>query len=176
MRPLFPTPGALKLLFTDTDSLAYSVGTDDFFAAMSTRPEEFDFSNLPPEHPSYSLVNKMVPGKMKDDNAGCTMVEFVGHRAKAYSYLKMVDGKIENAKRLKGISKCVVKNEISHEDYRNTLMNQKILMASIPAIRSKSHMLYTIEQSKKALAFYDDKRYILPDNIHTLPHGHYATL
>ena len=176
MQPLFPAPGALRLLFTDTDSLAYSVITDDLFGIMSTRSEEFDFSNLPPSHPSFSEANKMVPGKMKDENAGSRMIEFVGHRAKAYSYLKMKNGKIANDKRLKGISKAVVANEITHEHYRMALLNQKVQMAHIPAIRSEEHNVFTIDQTKKALSYYDDKRFILEDGINTLPHGHYATL
>ena len=78
MRPLFPEEGALKLLFTDTDSLVYAMRTDDMFAALSSQAHEFDFSNLPADHNSFSVLNKMTPGKMKDEIKGASMLEFVG--------------------------------------------------------------------------------------------------
>ena len=41
------------------------------------------------------------------------------------------------------------------------------------AIRSMKHKVYTIEQNKKSLVPYDDKRFLLNDGITTLPYGHY---
>ena len=40
-------------------------------------------------------------------------------------------------------------------------------------IRSYKHILKTIEINKKCLSAYDDKRYIFPDGVHTLAHGHF---
>ena len=40
-------------------------------------------------------------------------------------------------------------------------------------IRSYKHILKTIEINKKCLSAYDEKRYILPDEVHTLAHGHF---
>jgi hypothetical protein len=40
-------------------------------------------------------------------------------------------------------------------------------------IRSKQHTIYTVEMNKISLATHDDKRFILPNNVDTLPHGHY---
>jgi len=40
-------------------------------------------------------------------------------------------------------------------------------------IRSHHHKLYTIEQNKKSLSSFDDKRYILNNGVDTLAHGHY---
>ncbi len=54
-----------KLLFTDTDSLCYQIETEDVYADMVARSEHFDFSNYPRDHPSYSVANKKVIGKMK---------------------------------------------------------------------------------------------------------------
>jgi len=39
-------------------------------------------------------------------------------------------------------------------------------------IQSKKHQLYTFRINKLALNSDDDKRYILPDRINTLPYGH----
>ena len=38
---------------------------------------------------------------------------------------------------------------------------------------SKNHRIYLQDREKKTLSRYDDKRYILPDGIHTLAYGHY---
>ena len=38
--------------------------------------------------------------------------------------------------------------------------------------KSKNHEIFTYEDDKISLCDFDDKRYILPDGIHTLPYGH----
>ena len=83
-----------KLLFTDTDSLAYEIETEDFYADIAGDVEErFDTSNYPKKHPSGIKigVNKKIIGMMKDEAAGKQIDEFVGLRAKLYSY-KMFEG------------------------------------------------------------------------------------
>ncbi len=40
-------------------------------------------------------------------------------------------------------------------------------------IRSYKHELYTVEQNKKVLSPFDDKRFICVDKINTLLWGHY---
>ena len=39
-------------------------------------------------------------------------------------------------------------------------------------IRSFGHRVFTVRQQKAGLAAYDDKRFVLPDCISTLAHGH----
>ena len=78
-----------KLLFTDTDSLMYEIKTGDFYKDMSEDVENrFDTSDYPPNHPSGipTGCNKKVLGVFKDEAAGKIMEEFVGLRAKLYSY------------------------------------------------------------------------------------------
>ena len=78
-----------KLLFTDTDSLAYEIKTEDFYQDISSDVEEkFDTSNYAKNHPSgiKTGCNKKVIGMMKDEYGGEQMLEFVGLRAKMYSY------------------------------------------------------------------------------------------
>ena len=77
-----------KLLFTDTDSLAYEIQTEDFYKDISEEVEaKFDTSNFPKNHPSGIpvRVNKKVIGMFKDECGGKIMQEFVGLRAKLYS-------------------------------------------------------------------------------------------
>jgi hypothetical protein len=161
------------LLFTDTDSLAYEIKTEDFYADISNDVEtRFDTSEYPKEHPSgiKTGVNKKVVGMFKDEAAGKQIEEFVGLRAKLYSY-KMWDGK-EN-KKCKGVKKNVVEHTITHEDYKNTLFSRQNIYRTMNVIRSYQHEMFTEQVNKVALSGDDDKRVIQDDCIHTLAHGHY---
>ena len=114
-----------KLLFTDTDSLMYEIKTEDFYKDISGDVKDrFDTSDYPPNHPSGipTGCNKKVLGIFKDEVAGRIIEEFVGLRAKLYSY-KMFEG--EESKKCKGIKKSVVKKSITHEDYKNCFLLEK---------------------------------------------------
>ena len=159
-----------KLLFTDTDSLTYKIYTEDIYDDMLKNSQLFDFSGYNPNHKCFSLDNKKVIGKMKDELDGLPMTEFVGLKAKLYSY-KTTN---KENKRAKGIQKAVVRKNICHKDYKNTVFNHSNKSVDTYAIRSINHQIFTIKQKKKALSSFDDKRFILPDGITTLPHGHKA--
>merc|ERR1711873_293433 len=79
-------PGA-KLLFTDTDSFCYWIPTESNIYEDIKGEDWFDFSNYPQDHPNYDTINKLVPGKFKDEMGGTVIIEFVGLRAKMYSIL-----------------------------------------------------------------------------------------
>ena len=161
-----------KLLFTDTDSLMYEIETDDFYQDIKGDVEsKFDTSNFVKDHPSgIQGKNKKVIGMMKDEAGGKIIEEFVGLRAKLYSY-KMFEG--EEEKKCKGIKKSVVKNNISFEDYKDCLFSRKEQMRKMNVIISHKHEMFTETINKIALSADDDKRYILEDGIKTLAHGHY---
>ena len=163
-----------KLLFSDTDSLMYEIETEDFYKDISGDVKnKFDTSDYPENHPSGIPTgeNKKVLGKMKDEAAGKIIKEFVGLRAKLYSY-KMYEGEKE-IKKCKGIKKQVVESSISHEDYKTCLLTGKEQLRKQNILRSYSHEVYTEEVNKVALSALDDKRYILSDGVHTLAWGHY---
>jgi hypothetical protein len=71
-----------KLLFTDTDSLTYAVETPDIYEDMRADLSRFDTSDYPVDHKCYSLVNKKVLLKMKDESNGAPIRGFVGLRSK----------------------------------------------------------------------------------------------
>ena len=163
-----------KLLFSDTDSLMYEIETEDFYKDISGDVKnKFDTSDYPENHPSGIPTgeNKKVLGKMKDEAAGKIIKEFVGLRAKLYSY-KMYEGEKE-IKKCKGIKKQVVESSISHEDYKTCLTTGKEQLRKQNILRSYNHEVYTEEVNKVALSALDDKRYILSDGVHTLAWGHY---
>ena len=155
-----------KLLFTDTDSLCYEIETDDFFADISGDVDAmFDTSNFPKDHVSaIQGKNKKVPGMMKDEAGGKIIEEFVGLRAKLYSY-KMFEGKTE--KKCKGIKKSIIKNNISFDDYKKCLMRGVEQIRKMNVIRSHKHEIFSETVNKVALSADDDKRIILADGVST---------
>ena len=162
-----------KLLFTDTDSLMYEIETEDFYKDISEDVKNrFDTSDYPENHPSGipTGINKKVLGMFKDEAGGKTIKEFVGLRAKLYSF-KMDEG--GESKKCKGVKKQVVESSISHEDYKTCLTTGKEQLRKQNILRSYNHEAYTEEVNKIALSAQDDKRYILSDGIHTLAWGHY---
>jgi len=163
-----------KLLFTDTDSLAYEIETEDFYKDISKDVKSlFDTSNYPKDHPSCieTGVNKKIIGMFKDEAGGQQITEFVGLRAKLYSY-RMDEGKEE--KKCKGVKKAVVKKCISFDNYKDCLFNKQPQMRKMNVIRSHKHEVYTETVNKVALSHEDDKRIICEDGVHTFAHGHYS--
>ena len=100
---------------------------------------------------------------MKDEAGGKIIEEFVGLRAKFYSY-KMFEGKEEKNK---GIKKSVVKKDICHENYRECLFSEQPQMRKINIIRSHKHEVFSETVNKIALSANDDKRVIREDRIST---------
>ena len=95
-----------KLLFTDTDSLAYEITIKDFYKDINPDIEKrFDTSYWQTNHPSgiKTELNSEVLGMFKDEAGGKQIFEFVGLRAKLYSY-KMVHGSED--KKCKGDKEC----------------------------------------------------------------------
>ena len=184
-----------KLLFTDTDSLAYLIETDDIYKDMIEERDRYDFSDYPDNHPCFSNLpmreiqqikqqNKKVLGKFKDELNGFSINEWVGVRAKVYSFTihrdqendfleyKKIKGDI-CTKKLKGVKRSIVKNKITHEHYKQCVLENKSKSATFISFRSFQHQLYTIKQTKTALVNFDDKRFMLPGGVETLAHGHY---
>ena len=162
----------VRLLFTDTDSLMIEVETEDFYKDIAPDVHKwFDTSNFPTNHSSgiSTGVNKMVIGMFKSEVGGKIITEFVGLRAKNYSYV--CDGK--EYKKCKGIKKSVTEKDIHHEDYINCLFEDVQLRRKMNVIRSRRHVLRSEEINKVALSANDDKRVVLQDGVHTLAHGHF---
>ena len=84
----------IKLLFTDFESLAYEIKTNNFYKDINPDIEKrFDTSDYPINHLSRikTALNSKVLGMFKDEAGVKQIVEFVDLRAKLY-YYKMLDG------------------------------------------------------------------------------------
>ena len=159
-----------KLLFTDTDSLTYEIEAEDVYQDFHNDKEKFDFSEYDKSSKFFDESNKKVIGKFKDESCGKTIKEFVGLRSKMYSYVKDNN---KGGKTAKGIKKCVIKKDISHENYKETLFNNKQMHHTMKTIRSQNHQLGSFEMNKVTLSCFDDKRYILDDGITSYAYGHH---
>ena len=104
---------------------------------------------------------------MKDEAGGKIIQQCVCLGARQYSF-KMWEDSSEHKR-----CKNVVKKHITHDDYKNCLLNREELMRKMNVIRSHLHDVYTEEVNKVALSAEDDKRVIMEDGIHTLAYGHY---
>ena len=79
---------------------------------------------------------------MKDELGEKIMTEFVAFRPKTYSYL-MADG--NGNKKTKRTKKCVIKERLKFNDYKNYLLNNKTGLKSQQRFKSESHNVYTEE-------------------------------
>ena len=162
-----------KLLFTETDSLCYEIETNDVYQDFFNDKNKFDNSGYPENSPFYNKTNKKViynVGKFKDEASGIRVSQFIGLRSKMYSYIKDND---QNNKTAKGMKNIVIKKNIKHEDYKQTLFNNRQMYHTMKTIRSKNHQLASYELNKVSLSCFDDKRYLLDDRINSYAYGHY---
>ena len=111
-----------KLLFTDTDSLTYEIEADDVYSDFWKDKNRFENSDYSQDSPYFDKTNKKVIGKFKDEAAGIPITEFVGLRSKMYSY---TNDNQKGGKTAKGIKKNIIKNNIKHENYKQTLFENK---------------------------------------------------
>ena len=152
----------------DTDSFFLSVKTKDVYEDMKNIKDHLDTSDYPKDHPLYSVDNKKVIGKFKDELNGKIMNEIVFLKSKAYSYT-LSDS--TEKKKLKGISKSVVNKEITFNNYKNCLFNTETQMNKMYRLNSENHDMYINEVNKFSFNPFDDKRYICDDGKTTLPYG-----
>lgn len=133
-----------RMAYTDTDSFIYCIEDEDVYEMIKSNPNEFDEKS---------------PGKMSDENSGQIMTEFVGLRAKMYSYrTKKSKSKICESKRAKGVKKHLINKKLTFNDFLKCVQENTTVCGTQPLITSKFH----------------DKRYIANDKVATLAWGHYA--
>ena len=168
MLPRYPK---MKLLFTDTDSLALEIPTKDIYKDLEDEElaKFFDFSNYPKDHPLYDDSKEAKLGLFKDECKGKPIKEFVGLRSKMYSL--DIEGGIDRFKAA-GVKKSVKLQQLNHRLYKDVLGKRQDTVVTQHLIRSRLQVLETVSQVRTGLSAYDDKRYILDDGVSTLPYGH----
>ena len=99
----------------------------------------FDFSNYSVKSKHHDSSNTLVVGKIKYEMNGAAVEVFVGLKPKMYSVLVSDSSEY---KKVKGVNKNGVA-KISHDEYKNSLLNNKCLRYSMNRIQSKDCRIRT---------------------------------
>ena len=114
----------------DTNSFIIQIKTEDFYEDIDNDVEKwFDTSKYSEDdkRPLPIGKNKKVIGLFKDKLGGKIMKEFVGLREKTYAYLMDDDSEHKKAKETK---RCVIKQILRLENYKDCLFSNKIILKS----------------------------------------------
>jgi hypothetical protein len=150
----------------------------DPYKFMLNHKEYFDTSNMPKEGFLYDETTAKVLGRFKDECSANLVLEFVGLKAKSYSYIKMakpspmlcqkdvnktilfpIQDYIENAKechRAKGINRAASKL-LRHEEYKRMLFTPYYHGFILRRIGQRHHILKTYQARKRGLCAFDNK-------------------
>ena len=108
-----------------TDSFIVQVKTDDIYKDSTKDVEKrFDTLNYEIGRSVPKGRNKKLIGLMEDELGGQILREFVGLRAKTYSYLRE---KHDEDKKVKGTKKCVINRKLKFKGYNNCLRASQII-------------------------------------------------
>lgn len=162
---------ATIVLMSDTDSLCLAITNTTLQEKNILRclAKIMDFSNHPKTSLFYSAKNKNKLGFWKDELKGARMTEFVGIRSKTYAYL-LNDEKKKVYSKCKGITKAY-KKTIRFEIFKHCITHISKKTVRQYRIQSKNHIIHTLKIRKVAFTSFDDKRYLLPCGIHSVPYG-----
>lgn len=154
----------------DTDAFLYSIFTDDYYSdILNDINKYFDTTSYGKDNLiKLPMVNKKVLGVFKDVCGDNIMIEYIGVKSKCYCISNLND----ETKKIKGIKKSVVDNEITVDEFRNCVFGRTIVYRPMTIFKSKKHFIYTQVLNKEALSFFDDKRYQIEDSFKTLAWGH----
>ena len=112
----------------------------------------------------YDCANKKVIGKRNDEMSGKIIAEFVGLRSKMYSIVTVDD---EELLREKGVNR-----ELMHSEFEDVLFDIKVVRHCMKRILAKKNKIGTYDIYKISLWCFDDKRYVLDDDVNSLAYGH----
>jgi hypothetical protein len=147
-----------ELIQMDTDSLYFALSAEKLEQVIKPElREEFD-----------ACKNKWLAwDKWSNRTPGLFKLEFEGTRAIALcSKCYFVDGEKTSKSSSKGMSKR--QNAITWKRFEEAL-NGSIDKAENRGFRMLGGKMHTYHQNKLGLSAYYDKRYVLPDGIHTEP-------
>ena len=153
-----------KLLFTDADSLTYEIKSGDVYKEFFKHKDLFDFSNYRKDSNFFDETNKKFIGKMKDKFDKVIVDEFVGLKTKMHFY-KKIDGKESNTAKVVNIA-------TEFNKFKDVLFNKKVIRHIMKRIQAKKHKIGTYEIDNISLPCFDDKKFVLDDETHTLAYFH----
>ena len=154
----------VKLCNMDTDSFIMHIKTEDFYKDIANDAEKrFDASNYEVNRPLLIGNNKKMINerwiRRKDSDRIC-----------CFKAKHLTDGYKED-KKAKVTKKCVIKRRFKLNDYKDCLLNNKIVLKSQQRLKSERHDLYTEDINKIPLSSSDDKRLQTFDRITLYTYG-----
>ena len=123
---------------------------------FNNHKEIFDFSNYLAKSKYHDNSNKLAIGKINKKATGFAIEEFFGLKPKMYSYLGNDNSELKKGK---GVNRNVVAT-ISHNEYKDVLLNRKCVKNSTTRIQSKHHRIGTYEITVIFLSCFNNKIYI----------------
>jgi hypothetical protein len=157
----------VTVLMSDTDSLCLSMSSDYDFDYMKIMHKLIDFSNYPTTSPHFSNKHESQLGFWKDELKGDVMEEFTGLRSKTYAF--KTKNKVFESK-CKGVSKSYRKT-IAYDSFKKCLKSVTNHSIKQVNIRSKGHIVQTLQLEKLCFSSFDDKRYLFNCGVHSVPYG-----
>ncbi|MFM7982164.1 MAG: hypothetical protein ACKPKO_22880, partial [Candidatus Fonsibacter sp.] len=130
------------MLYSDTDSLVYSIQHDDIYEFIKQNKQHFDLSDSIRTELKDNTNKKgarQIQGRNEYTNHdGIYSTEPEGIFDHSPNSQRVQRGEIKNKKTLKGVSKVVVKKEIKHDDYVNVIETNNALTKEVMSIRSST--------------------------------------
>ena len=123
-----------------------------------------DLSNYPKDSKFFDSANKVVIAKVKDKLKRIPINKLIKLKSKMYCIVSENDEEVNTAK---GVN---ISTEF--KEYKNVLLDKKFIRHKMKRIQSKLHKIDTQDVFKISLSCFDDKRYILNDEITTLAYFH----
>ena len=164
----------VKLFSMDTDSFILQIQTENFQKDIADDVNKwFDplGYNEKLNRPLPTGINKKVIGMLKDELDGMVMTEFCAPRAKTYAFKYDDNDKTKEKKKVKGTKKCVIKNDLKFEDYKDSVLKNKIILRSQQRFKSDHHNVFTEELNKITISSNDDETLQDFDGITTHAYG-----
>ena len=107
----------------------------------------------------------------KDELDGMVMTEFCVPRAKTYAFKYDENGKTKEKKKPKGTKECVIKNDLTFEAYKSSVLKNKIILRSQQQFKIDNHSVFTEVINEIEISSNDDKRIQDLDGIATHAYG-----
>ena len=102
--------------------------------------------------------------QIKNEFGGVIVDELVGLKSKMYS-IKKIDSKECNTAKGMNI-------ETEFNEFKDVLFNEKNIRHKMRRIQTKTHKIGTYEIDKISLSCFDDKRFVLDDEIQSSTYFH----
>ena len=174
----------IQLIYTDTDSFVIEINTDYIYKDMFENKDLYDFSEYPTDHHNYSLTNKKLLGKLKDELNSKLITEFCALKPKIYSYkyidnykdmlkncepdeYKLIKSKIHsneyidnytiiNKNKHKGIKMYV---DLKHNEYKRSLYKEELIYKEFYNLQLNKQKIYLDKINEVALNPFKGKRH-----------------